>query len=141
MFTFLSRMIQKRCIIVTSVKVSLKDRDAAKLESSSLKAFACLFGCDEVTPNQVADRTGFPLAEILAANVNPYHEDFRVGWFAARTCSPEKNLAVNFPAYRGRLQFWLGATEAMSSKIVTPSTFIRDYVAQQHATPQNGHTC
>jgi len=108
-----------------------------------LSALAHVFERDQISSLQIVEQTGLNLSQFLSARPDPYHDEFRAGWFAARTCRLETNLAVNFPAYRGRVQFWLGVAEAVSTNTATPSAFIRDYVQKQHTnseTSTSAHT-
>ena len=126
-------LIHKRCIILTSVRARFLDRpDIATDSAPRLSALAHVFEHERVSPLQIVEQTGLNLSQFLSAPTDPYHDEFRAGWFAARTCTLETNLAINFPAYRGRVQFWLGVAEAVSTNTATPSAFIRDYVQKQH---------
>jgi hypothetical protein len=96
-------------------------------------ALACVFGWPEASPLQITEQTGLNINQFLSVPADPYDEEFRAGWFAARTCTLDWNLDHNFPAYRGRVQFWIGVAEAVSTNTVTSSVSIRNYIAQQRA--------
>lgn len=121
---FLTMLIQERCIISTSVRVRLQRRPVVSARYPRAVALAGVFGWPEASPLQITEQTGLNLNQFLSVPSDPYGDDFRAGWFAARTCTLDWNLDHNFPAYRGRVQFWIGVAEAVSTNTVTPSVSI-----------------
>lgn len=68
-----------------------------------------VFGWNGGTIHQVAKETGCSASDLLHGTVPGGYGPTASGWSSVRTCSPEFNRRVNFPAAQGDLGFWLGA--------------------------------
>lgn len=63
------------------------------------------------TIHQVEQETGLKSNELWFGDITDKGHgdcDSARGWLAVRTCSLEHNRKVNWPRYRGNLNFWLG---------------------------------
>lgn len=78
------------------------------------EALCRVLGWQGGTIHQVAKEIGCSTHDILYGEPISQSTDYVGGWFAARTCSLEHNRKVNFPAARGNLQFWLGASHGFA---------------------------
>lgn len=82
-----------------------------------MKAYCKAFGWQGGTIHQVSEETGVSVQNLLYAEApkNPsLTSDYCLGWFAGRTCSTEHNKAVNFPKYKGNVDFWIGVAEGIA---------------------------
>lgn len=82
------------------------------------QALCKAFGWQGGTIHQVSEETGCDVSAILNHKpTNTYLGSvFSNGWFAGRTCSIEHNKSVNFPKYRGNIDFWIGVAEGIIEK-------------------------
>lgn len=68
----------------------------------------------------IEQETGCGLEDLrngdLEYNDISVNSKFSSGWFAARTCSQDFNLTINYPNNRGNLQFWFGVMAGMKMR-------------------------
>ena len=67
------------------------------------------------TIHQVAAETGCTVEGLLYGSATDYRvgSDHNKGWFAGRNSTVGHNRTVNFPKYKGNLDFWLGVAEGL----------------------------
>lgn len=100
---------------LTAPEVFAKLRPGQK-PASRTEALCFALGWQGGTITQVAEATGCDAYQLV--NSEPEQTvglncDHSLGWSAARTCSIDFNLRVNFPPMAGNLDFWLGVAKGI----------------------------
>lgn len=84
-----------------------------------LDAIRQALGNPTATEDEIAESTGCQVNDLIhrSFDINrSLGSDYTHGWMAARTCSLDWNMKVNFPKNKGNLAFWIGAAEGLICK-------------------------